>query len=213
MIKTIRFKKILGLSFILLLFFMILANYVVGKTAQDKTYFNVTQIPYNKVGLVLGTSKYLKDGQVNGYFYYRVKAAAELYKHHKINYVLVSGDNGQTTYNEPKEFKNALIELGIPANRIFLDYAGFRTLDSVVRAKTIFGQEKFTVISQKFHNERAIFIAQHFNIEAIGFNAKDVNNFGGLKTKLREYLARVKAVWDVFWDVKPKFGGKPIKIY
>ena len=213
MIKTIRFKKILGLSFILLLFFMILANYVVVKTAQDKTYFNVTQIPYNKVGLVLGTSKYLKDGQINGYFYYRVKAAAELYKHHKIDYVLVSGDNGQTTYNEPKEFKNALIELGIPSNRIFLDYAGFRTLDSVVRAKTIFGQEKFTVISQKFHNERAIFLAQHLNIDAIGFNAKDVNSLGGLKTKLREYLARVKAVWDVFWGVQPKFGGKPIKIY
>ena len=192
---------------------MILANYVVGKTARDKTYSNVTQIPYNKVGLVLGTSKYLKDGQINGYFYYRVKAAAELYKHHKIDYVLVSGDNGQTTYNEPKEFKNALIELGIPSNRIFLDYAGFRTLDSVVRAKTIFGQEKFTVISQKFHNERAIFLAQHLNIDAIGFNAKDVNSLGGLKTKLREYLARVKAVWDVFWGVQPKFGGKPIKIY
>ena len=212
MLKKIRFKKLFGISFILMFIFIIIANYAVEKVAQNRIYSNIEQIPYNKVGLVLGTSKYLRNGQLNAYFYYRVKATADLYKHHKIDFVLVSGDNGTAAYNEPEDFKNALIEQGVPADKIYLDFAGFRTLDSVVRAKEIFGQEKFTVISQKFHNERAVFLAEHFNINAIGFNAKDVNNFGGLKTKLREYLARTKAVWDIFWGVQPKFGGKPIEI-
>jgi len=212
MLNKIRLKKILGLLFFSVLLFVIVANYAVEKTAQNRIYSNVEQIPYNKVGLVLGTSKYLRNGQLNAYFYFRVKAAADLYKHHKIDFILVSGDNGATTYNEPEDFKNALIEQGVPADKIYLDFAGFRTLDSVVRAKEIFGQEKFTIISQKFHNARAVFLAKHFNIDAIGFNAKDVNNFGGLKTKLREYLARAKALWDIFWGVQPKFGGKPIKI-
>ncbi len=212
MLKKIRFKKFLGISLILMFIFIIVANYAVEKAAQNRIYSNIEQIPYNKVGLVLGTSKYLRNGQLNAYFYFRIKTAADLYKHHKIDYILVSGDNGNTNYNEPEDFKNALIELGVPANRIFLDFAGFRTLDSVVRAKEIFGQKKFTVISQKFHNERAVFLAKHFDIDAIGFNAKDVNSFGGLKTQLREYLARAKAVWDIFWGVQPKFGGKPIEI-
>jgi len=212
MLKKIRFKKFVAISFILMLLFIIIADYAVEKTAQNKIYSNVEQIPHNKVGLVLGTSKYLKNGQLNAYFYFRVKAAANLYKHHKIDYILVSGDNGTTTYNEPEDFKNALIEQGVPADKIYLDFAGFRTLDSVVRAKEIFGQEKITIISQKFHIERAVFLAQHFDIDAIGFNAKDVKNFGGLKTKLREYLARAKAVLDIFWGVQPKFGGKPIEI-
>ena len=212
MLKKIRFKKFLGISSMLIFLFIISANYAIEKTAQNRIYSNIEQIPHNKVGLVLGTSKYLRNGQLNAYFYFRIKAAADLYKHHKIDYILVSGDNGNTNYNEPEDFKNALIEQGVPADKIYLDFAGFRTLDSVVRAKEIFGQEKFTVISQKFHNERAVFLAKHFNVDAIGFNAKDVNNFGGLKTKLREYLARTKAVWDIFWGVQPKFGGKPIKI-
>ena len=98
------------------------------------------------------------------------------------------------------------------SNKIFLDYAGFRTLDSVVRVKKVFGQTSITIISQQFHNERAIYLANHFGIKAIGFNAKDVSGRYGLKVQLREYLARVKVFVDIMLNIQPKFLGKPIKI-
>jgi SanA protein len=112
------------------------------------------------VGLVLGTSQYLKNGYLNWYFKYRIEATVELYKKGKIDFILVSGDNSHKNYDEPTAFKNELIKRGIPADQIYLDYAGFRTLDSVVRAKEIFGQTSITIISQKFHNERAIYWSQ-----------------------------------------------------
>ena len=105
-----------------------------------------------------------------------------------------------------------LMKYGIPQDRIFLDHAGFRTLDSVVRAKEIFGQTKLVIISQKFHNERAVFLGKKNGIEAYGYNAKDVNKYAGFKTNMREYLAKAKAYWDLIFGVEPKFGGEKILI-
>jgi len=124
---------------------------------------------------------------------------------------LASGDN-LTSNDELFVFKEDLIKLGIPADKIFLDYAGFRTLDSMVRAKEIFGQESITFISQKFHNERAIYLAEKFDIKAIGFNAKDVSSDYGRYTSFREYLARSKAVLDIIIGTQPKFLGEKIEI-
>ena len=135
-----------------------------------------------------------------------------MYKSGKISYILVSGDNSTEYYNEPEQFKKELIKHGIPEDKIFLDYAGFRTLDSVVRAKKVFGQSKITIISQKFHNERAIYIAEKHGIDAIGFNARDVSKNYGFKTKVREYFARSKAIIDVVFNVDPKFLGDKIEI-
>ena len=104
----------------------------------------------------------LKNGNNNLYFDYRILAAVELYKAGKIKYILISGDNRKKDYNEPEEMKKALIQKGVPAKFIYLDYAGFRTLDSVVRAKEVFGQNQLTIISQRFHNERAIYLAEKF---------------------------------------------------
>lgn len=101
---------------------------------------------------------------------------------------------------------------GVPENRIFEDFAGFRTLDSVVRAKEIFGQDSITIISQQFHNERAIFLAEKHNIKAIAFNAKDVNAKWGIRTKVREVFARVKVFLDLLTEKEPKFGGEKILI-
>ena len=168
---------------------------------------NVDAIPKNKVGLLLGTGKYAESGNINLFYKYRIDAAVKLYRAGKIEYVLVSGDNSRKDYDEPSDFKKDLIAKGIPANRIFLDYAGFRTLDSVVRAKEIFGQTSITFISQKFHNQRAIYIADHYNIQAVGFNAKDVYNY-----HFREYLARSKASLDLVFNVQPKFFGEKITI-
>ncbi|WP_258099058.1 SanA/YdcF family protein [Marinoscillum pacificum] len=194
---------------IILIFY---ANYQIEKSARNNTYQAASEIPSNKVGLVLGTSKYLQNGNINLYFKYRIDATVTLFEEGKIAFVLVSGDNGNKDYDEPTDFKNELINRGIPEDKIYLDYAGFRTLDSVVRAKEIFGQTNLTIISQRFHNERAIYLAEHFNISAIGFNAKDVNYNYGFKTRIREYFARTKAVLDVIFSVDPKFLGKRIEI-
>lgn len=207
-----QWKAILLILFLFLLMVILGANYTIYRSTSQKTYDNASLIEKNKVGLVLGTTKMLQDGRLNLYFKYRVEATLDLYKKGKIDFVLISGDNSRKDYDEPTDFKNELVRLGVPENKIFLDYAGFRTLDSVVRAKEIFGQQKITIISQKFHNERAIYLAKKKGLNAIGFNAKDVSLRSGLKVKLREYLARTKVFIDLLFRVKPKFLGEKIII-
>lgn len=193
---------------IILITFGVIATYHwINYKTNHLIFDNVDSIPKNKVGLLLGTGKYVASGNINLFYLYRIDATVALYNAGKIEYVLVSGDNGRKDYDEPSDFKKDLIERGIPGNKIFLDYAGFRTLDSVVRAKEIFGQTSITFISQEFHNQRAIYIANHFDIKAVGFNAKDVYN-----KHFREYLARSKASLDLVFNVQPKFLGEKIVI-
>jgi len=193
---------------IILITFGVIATYHwINYKTNHLVFDNVDRIPKNKVGLLLGTGKYVASGNINLFYLYRIDATVALYNAGKIEYVLVSGDNGRKDYDEPSDFKKDLIERGIPGNKIFLDYAGFRTLDSVVRAKEIFGQTSITFISQEFHNQRAIYIANHFDIKAVGFNAKDVYN-----KHFREYLARSKASLDLVFNVQPKFLGEKIVI-
>ena len=196
----------------LLSLIIFLANISVTISAKDKLYDAVADTPTNRVGLVLGTAKMLRNGQRNLYFQYRIDATVQLYQKGKIEFVLVSGDNSRSTYDEPTDFKSELILRGIPSEKIYLDYAGFRTLDSVVRAKEIFGLQRLTIISQQFHNERAIFIAEQQGMQAIGFNAKDISGHYGVRVKIREYLARVKLMLDIVLGVEPKFLGAPIVI-
>lgn len=209
------FKTILRIGLLIGIFSLIGlfgADRLVEKTASDKVFNSTEEIPYNKVGLFLGTGKILSNGRINLYYKYRIDAAVELFKAGKIDYILVSGDNSTKDYDEPSTIKEDLIKNGIPANRIFLDYAGFRTLDSVVRCKEIFGQSSITIISQQFHNERAIYIAKRKDIDSVGFNAQDVNVNYGFKTQIREKFARVKMVLDLIFGKKPKFLGEKIKI-
>ena len=126
------------------------SNKTVIKITENSLYDDVAKIPMNKVGLLLGTGKYLSDGRLNLYYQYRLEATKELYDNGKIEFVLISGDNSRKTYNEPQMFKEDLVKLGIPKEKIYLDYAGFRTLDSVIRSNKIFGQNKITIISQRF---------------------------------------------------------------
>ena len=188
------------------------ANHTIEYATDDYVTSSINKLPKEKVGLVLGTSKSLKNGNKNPYFFYRIEAAEELFKSGKIDYIIVSGDNSSQYYNEPEDMQNELVARGIPKTKIFLDFAGLRTLDSVVRAKEIFGQTSYLIISQRFHNERAVFLAQKKGIEAYGYNAKDVNKKAGFKTNLREYFARVKVFWDLFFGVEPKFSGSKVVI-
>ncbi|MEM5947393.1 ElyC/SanA/YdcF family protein [Spirochaetia bacterium 38H-sp] len=198
--------------FIFIILFIIIANCLVIRASEGKTFYNLESIKKNKVGLLLGTSRWDRDGRINLYFLYRIEAAIELYKAAKIDFILVSGDNKTINYNEPIEFKKELVKRGIPEERIFLDYAGFRTLDSIVRAKEVFGQKSITIISQQFHNYRAIFLATYKGIDAVGYNAKDVPISRGFGVQIREVFARTKALWDLIIGVKPKFLGEKIDI-
>lgn len=154
----------------------------------------------------------MRNGTKNYFFYNRIAAAETLFKSGKIKFLIISGDNSLSYYNEPEDMKKELVKAGIPDSVIYLDYAGFRTFDSMIRAKEIFGQTKFIVVSQQFHNERAVFIARKYNIEAYGYNAEDVDAYSGFKTKLRELFARVKVFIDVYSNKKPKFLGEKINI-
>ncbi|GAB1857537.1 ElyC/SanA/YdcF family protein [Flavobacteriaceae bacterium MHTCC 0001] len=204
-------KKIAKLSVVAIII-LVLIDFIIVQNAKPFAFDDIKHLNTNKVGLVLGTGKYTQQGRINLYYKYRLEAAIKLYNSGKIEFILVSGDNGRKDYDEPSDFKNDLIKRGIPKNKIYLDYAGFRTLDSIVRAKKVFGLSQFTIISQKFHNERALFLAQHFDIDAIAFNTRDTTGRYSIKTHLREYLARTKAVIDILLHVKPKYLGKKIEI-
>lgn len=192
----------------LLLVLVLVCNRVITKTAENKIFENIDQLPANRVGLLLGTSPKLRGGRPNLYFNYRIEAAVTLYNSGKISRILVSGDNRRMNYNEPVEMRRALIARGIPDSVIVSDYAGIRTLDSVVRARKIFGQDSITIISQRFHNERAIYIAMCNGLKAVGYNAKDVDNYSGFKTNVRELLARVKVFIDLLVRKGPRHLGE-----
>jgi SanA protein len=204
-------KTLLVLSIVMVVTVFIVNKWVVAST-EKQLYSDVSLIPHNKVGLVLGTSKHLGSGYINYYYQYRIDAAVALYKAGKIDFVLVSGDNGSKSYDEPTTMQDDLIAAGIPKEKIFMDYAGFRTLDSILRCKYVFGEDNITVISQPFHNQRAVFIANHKDVHAIAFNAKDVNKNAGFKTQLREKFARVKMLLDLVFNKQAKFYGKRVVI-
>ena len=185
----------------------------VRATAHGRTYDNVDAIPHNRVGLLLGTNSVTPRGTHNFYYTHRIIAAAQLFNAGKIDYILISGDNHSKDYDEPSMMRDSLLLHGVPVERIVLDYAGFRTLDSVVRAKEVFGQNTFTIISQKFHNERALVQARHYGIDAIAYNADDIiMGYPWLKVQCSERLARVKLYLDLFTGKQPKFLGEHIEI-
>ena len=210
------FKMLLSflvISVLLVSFLVIGCHLWIEWRANDRLYTEVYKVPSKKVALLLGTVKRLANGQVNRYFQYRIEAAAQLYKAGKIQHIIASGDNHTRFYNEPIDMKRALMAQGIPQEAITLDYAGFRTLDSIVRCKKIFSQEDIIIISQAFHNKRALFISDFYNIQAIGFNAKDIPLRIDKKTKIREYFARFKAVLDLYiLHTPPKFLGEKVDI-
>lgn len=200
-------KKITLILFIGLLFIVstiMLCHYIVVWNANGKIYTKIEDIPASDIGLLLGTPPQTRyGGMSNSFFNYRIDAAEALYKAGKIGYLLISGDdNSLNGLNEVQCMKDSLIIRGIPASVIFLDGKGLRTFDSVVRTNTLFGVKSFTVISQKFHNERAIYLAEHLNLDiekVQAFNAKSPTSKLSLLTYLREYLARVKMFIDIFF--------------
>jgi SanA protein len=188
------------------------ANLSAILASAGRLHSGVESLPDVRTGLVFGTTDRIGDRE-NLYFRYRIDAAVKLWNAGKLDTIIVSGDNRSRFYNEPEKMKQALVEQGVPKDRIVCDYAGLRTLDSVVRAKVIFGVDEVMFISQRFQNQRAIYLAKANGIEACGFDARDVASQAGLKTRIREVGARVKMWLDVnFLDTRPRHLGEKIEL-
>ncbi len=215
-IKNISFKKLLKWSSLILILLgisILSSNYWIIKSTKKQLYTDVNLIPKNDVAILLGASKTLRNGHENLFFKYRIEAAAELYKAGKIKHIIVSGDNHKKEYDEATDMRDALIAKGVPDSCITLDYAGFRTLDSMVRCLKVFGRKDVTIISQEFHNQRAIFIGNFYDMNSVAFNAKDVPDSFSLKVRIREYFAKFKAVLDLYvLHKQPHFLGEEVKI-
>ena len=207
-----RIRRLLIASGLLVLAFLLVvayANITAVWSSRGRIFSDVSQLPHSRVGLVFGTTDRV-NGRENLYFRYRIDAAVRVWKAGKVDALLLSGSQSSDRYyDEPEKMKRALVERGVPADRIALDPKGVRTLDSVVRAKETFGADSILFISQRFQIERAIYLAKAHGIEAHGFDARDVDAHAGLKTKLREVGARVKMWLDVnFLNTRPRHLGE-----
>ncbi len=193
-----KLRMVLILLPMLALLLIFCANWWVIRSTEGKVLNNINLLEGRSVALVLGTSNKLSNGSANPFFENRIKAAAELYHEGKVVHFILSGDNRTKYYNEPIEMKKALVLLGVPDSAITLDYAGLRTLDSIVRSKEIFGQDKITIITQPFHSYRALFISNFYNIDAVALVTQEPGMQAPFKVYVREYFARTKAVLDLY---------------
>ncbi|MBC8039316.1 MAG: YdcF family protein [Opitutaceae bacterium] len=205
-----RLRIILSLTLLSTIAFVLFANLRILNIHNNRLYTDVSQIPPRETGLVLGANRVLSDGRPNLHFESRMDATAALYRAGKIKRIIVSGDNGRRTYDEPSMMKESLVAHGVPASAIICDYAGFRTLDSVVRAHTVFGLKDCIIITQRYHNTRALEIARATGLDALGFSAKDVVFRHTVRTEIREVVARTVAVLDLYvWHRQPRLSGPP----
>ena len=198
---------------LLVIIFTVFANVKVERAAAGKIYTSVDSVPHNKVALLLGTNPLNKWGRPNSYFTNRIKTASELYKAGKVDYIIASGDNHTKDYDEPTAMRDSLMAQGVPEDRIILDFAGFRTLDSVVRAKEIFGCDSLTIISQADHNARALYLAEANGIESVAVSAPlRAGKWVRTRLAIREWLARDKMMLDIWFGKQPHFLGERIEI-
>jgi len=210
--KRLRILAGLSLASVVMTSALILgSDALIEKTTRNEIFTEIQDHPERQVGLVLGCSRYLSNGGENPFFKNRMARTVQLYQEGKIQQIIVSGDNSRKDYDEPSDMRDALVEQGIPEGIIYRDYAGFSTLDSIVRAKEVFKQSRFIVISQEFHARRAVYIGKARDIDVVGSIATDVLGRHGIRTHLREYLARVKTILDVhILNRGPKFLGEPV---
>jgi putative transport-related membrane protein len=198
-----RYKVFIGLSVAFVVataVTIVMCDVVVTAKAKGKCYDSVSDIPCNNYGLLLGTSPITPRGEHNYYFDNRIKATAELYHSGKIKRIIASGGDYSRNggCNELMAMRDSLIAYNIPDSVMLLDYNGTRTLSSILQAKNNYNIDSITIISQEYHNERALYLAQHYGIKGVAYNARTPKIRGKrLKNGLREYLARVKMFIDL----------------
>lgn len=196
-----RRRQILYFSIAILVILAIivaLCNISVDRNAEGRTFSDINDVPTMQTALLLGTNPKTRDGKRPSSFYLaRINATAELYKHGKFRQLIISGDRREG-YDEPQTMRHDLIERGVPDSIIMMDGQGYRTLMSLRNSKQYFGVHDMIIISQKWHNERSIFLADKMNIKAVGYNADDVRHPRAIWTHIRELLARVKLFIDLY---------------
>ncbi len=203
------FKRVTIYAAVFLILFIAICNIWLVLSTQKQVYGTAEVAPHRSVALVLGTSRKLSDGRANPYFENRMQTTYDLYKTGKVDYIIVSGDNRSRYYNEPLEMRKALIAKGVPSGIITLDYAGLRTLDSIVRCKEIFGQESIVIITQSFHSYRSLFISNYYEMDAIVVVADEPGVWQSLQVLTREVLARPLAILDLYlFNTSPRFLGE-----
>jgi SanA protein len=217
MIIRKRLRKLLLATFIcaaLAIVSVLALNEWIVRSTRAAVFTEIAALPQNDVALVLGTGKLLRgSGKINPHFRKRTEAAAALFHAGKVKHLLLSGDNHIAGYDEPTDMAEALMALNVPPSAMTLDYAGFRTLDSVVRARKVFGQSKITIVTDDFHVARAVYLARHEGLEAVAFSSVKVSTLFSARTRVREVGARVKAALDVYvLNTKPHFLGEPVEI-
>ncbi|MBL7952981.1 MAG: YdcF family protein [Flavobacteriales bacterium] len=181
---------------------------MIDEQVADGRYSQAEDTPYNRVALVLGTLPYARDRSANPFFWSRLEAAAELYCSGKVQHLILSGDGAIWGVNEPEEMRRALIGMGIPDEDMTLDIAGVDTYRSVLRAKYVFGQEAFTIVSQPGHAVRALFIAERIGVEAIAYEARDIHPMRAKRSWLRERGSRLKMWWNLLPSTEPMVMGE-----
>ncbi|MBT2619659.1 MULTISPECIES: ElyC/SanA/YdcF family protein [Chryseobacterium] len=181
-----------------------LANAWVFALTNGRTYTKISKIPPREIALVLGTSPKMRSGLSNPYFTKRMDAAALLYHHGKIRKIIVSGEKSKG-YNEPAAMKNYLVyQEGVPEEIIIEDPKGFNTYKSILRCKDIYKENNVIIVSQGFHNLRALFFARNNNMNALGFDAQDVNKPESYyRNQFREIFARMIAVVYFLLGISP----------
>lgn len=201
-------KWILWFGFLGMLFIGF-SNFVVISKTKSSVIEELNKLESSKVALVLGTSKSTRVGEENLFFKDRITAATELYKSGKVKHIIVSGDNRTVYYNEPIDMLTALQKKGIPESAITLDFAGLRTLDSIVRCREIFGQSEVIIVTQQFHAYRAQFIADFYGLSAQTYMANfESKTYPSLL--VREVIARSLAIADLYFLKKqPTYLGEP----
>ncbi|WP_418123605.1 SanA/YdcF family protein [Chryseobacterium sp. PTM-20240506] len=181
-----------------------LANAWVFALTNGRTYTKISKIPPREVALVLGTSPKMRSGLSNPYFTKRMDATALLYHHGKIRKIIVSGEKSKG-YNEPAAMKNYLVyQEGVPEEIIIEDPKGFNTYKSILRCKDVYKKNNVIIVSQGFHNLRALFFARNNNMNALGFDAQDVNKPESYyRNQFREIFARMIAVVYFLLGISP----------
>jgi len=177
---------------------VVLSNRWVINATDNLMFKDSALMPDNEVGLVLGCSPFASNGKPNPQFRGRMQAAADLYRLGKVKRLILSGANPDARYNEPKKMREALLELGVPSEAMVLDFAGDSTYESITRAKVVFGLKELTLITQKYHAYRALFLARKIGVRAVAFQAPIEGLQGpGFRNPPREVFARVAAVFDI----------------
>lgn len=209
------FLMSLGAMLLLATLLFIAGNFWVLASTARFIDDNINECRPTDVAIVFGTSHWTRSGFRNPYFHSRMRTSAQLIADQRVSHLLISGDNRTQSYNEPRAMWRDLSRRGVPADQLTMDFAGFSTYDTLVRARDVFQLDNALLVTQRWHLPRAIFIGRALGMDVTGCAADDEAAAGEWRLKLREWVARVATLGDLYvWGREPYFLGpaEPIDV-